>query len=219
VATKPATSALDRVKRAIERLAAQPRGDEAFVAVVGEMLSSQARWANLRPHVEGLLRAALIAPLVEGALIGELASRAAALDRIGDDLIARARISGEAKRALLAEDELLTGAAVSKLLGSRSENARQYANSLRQAGALLAIPRAHQYLYPAFQFDRRRKLVYPEIAMVGQLLDAAADPWGALSWWVSPNARIGNRRPRDLLGTAEAKNLRSLAEAVVEPIG
>ncbi len=131
----------------------------------------------------------------------------------------RARITGEAKRSLLADDELLTGAAVSKLLGSRSENPRQYANSLRQAGALLAIPRANQYLYPAFQFDRRRKVIYPEIAMVGQLLEADADPWGVLSWWVSPNARLGDRRPRDLLGTAEAKHLRSLAAAVVEPIG
>jgi len=35
---------------------------------------------------------------------------------------ARARIAGEAKRALLVDDELIHGAAVSKLLGSRSDN-------------------------------------------------------------------------------------------------
>jgi hypothetical protein len=193
--------------------------DQALIAVVGEVLSSQAQWASLRPHIEGLLRAAQLAPIVEGALVGDVASRAVGLDRLGDDLVARARIAGEAKRSLVTDDKLLTGAAVSKLLGSRSENPRQYASRLRQAGALLAIPSTNQYVYPAFQFDVLRKVVYPEIAMVGRLLDAANDPWGVLSWWQSPNARIGDRRPRDLLGTAEAKHLRSLAEAVVELVG
>jgi len=207
---------LDPIRRTIGSLAAQPNPDQALVAVVGELLSSQAQWASLRPHIEGLLRAAQLAPVVEGALVGDVASRAVGLDRLGDDLVARARIAGEAKRSLVTDDKLLTGAAVSKLLGSRSENPRQYANRLRQAGDLLAIQNANQYFYPAFQFDVLRKVVYPEVAMVGRLLDAANDPWGVLSWWQSPNARIGDRRPRDLLGTAEAKHLRSLAEAVVD---
>jgi len=58
-----------------------------------------------------------------------------------------------------------------------------------------------------------------KIAMVSGLLGAADDPWGVLSWWQTPNARIGDRKPRDLLGTPRARQLRSLAEAVVEPVG
>lgn len=212
-------SGLDEIRRTIDTLASEPDADQALVAVVGEVLSSQANWKSLRPSIEGLMRAAQLAPVVEAALLGDVASRAIGLDRLGDDLVARARITGEAKRSLVTDDKLLTGAAVSELLGSRSENPRQYANRLRQAGDVLAIPSANQYVYPAFQFDVRRKTVYPEIAMVGRLLDAVNDPWGVLSWWQSPNARIGDRRPRELLGTPEARQLRSLAEAVVEPVG
>lgn len=192
---------------------------QELVEVIGAVMSSQVHWKPLRSHVEGLLRAAQLAPVVEAALIGDVAPGAVALDRLEDDLVARARIAGEAKRALVTHDALLTAAQVSELLGSRSDNPRQYANRLRLAGELLAIPHANKYVYPAFQFDVRRKRVHPEIAMVGGLLGAAADPWGVLSWWQTPNARIGDRRPRDLLGTALARQLRSLAEAVVEPVG
>lgn len=201
------------------RKALRAMAEHELVALVGEVMSSQAQWETLRPHVEGLLRAAQLAPLVEAALVDDVARRAVGLDRLGDDLVARARIAGEAKRALVTDDELLTGTAVSKLLGSRSDNQRQYANRLRSEGELLAIPRANQYVYPAFQIDVRRKRVHPEITIVSGLLGAANDPWGVLSWWQSPNPRIGDRRPRDLLGTAEARQLRSLAEAVVEPVG
>jgi hypothetical protein len=210
---------LDAIRRMIDSLAAHPDSDQELIAVVGAVLSSRARWASLRPNVEGLLRAAELAPVVEAARGGDVASRAVARDRLGGELVARGRLAGEAKRSLATNDTLLTGAAVSKLLGARSEDPRQYANRLREAGGLLAIQKADQYVYPAFQFDVVRKMVYTEVVMVGRLLDAAHDPWGVLSWWQSPNARIGDRRPRDLLGTAEATNLRSLAESVVELIG
>ena len=187
-----------------------------LVALVGEVMSSQAYWKHLRASVEGVLRAAQLAPTVEAALVD---ADPRILNRLGDDLVARARIIGEAKRALLAEAEKLSAADVSRLLGSRSDNPRQYASRLRSNGELLALPVANQYVYPAFQIDVRRKRVHPEIKMVGDLLSAADDPWGVLSWWESPNSRIGDRRPRDLLGTAEAQQLRSLAEAVVEPVG
>jgi hypothetical protein len=186
-----------------------------LIALVGEVMSLQAAWKHLRPAVQGVMRAAQLAPQIEAALVEPRIS----LQRLGDDLVARARIAGEAKLALIAEEEMLSGAEVSTLLGSRSENKRQYANRLRAERELLAVQRANQYAYPAFQIDRVRKRVYPEVKLVGRLLDAADDPWGVLSWWQSPNPRIGDRRPRDLLGTAEAGQLRSLAEAVIEPVG
>jgi hypothetical protein len=204
---------------AIEEVKANLRAMNApeLVALVGEVMSSQAPWKHLRAAVEGVLRAAQLAPMVEAALV-DVAPRVS-LDRLGDDLVARARIVGEAKRALVTDDETLSAADVSRLLGSRSGNQRQYANRLRSDGELLALPVANQYVYPAFQIDVSRKRVHPEIKMVGDLLGAADDPWGVWSWWGSPNSRIGDRRPRDLLGTAEAHQLRSLAEAIVDPVG
>jgi hypothetical protein len=164
-------------------------------------------------RMKDVLRAMMAAETIEQALVGDV-------EQLGNNLLVQARISGEAKRALLRDDELLTATQVSTLLGSKSENARQYASKRRARGELLAVPRKNQFVYPAFQFDRKRKTVYPEIAPVGKLLDATADPWGVLAWWVTPNARLADERaPRDLLGTRDSQKVVALAEAVVEPVG
>jgi len=219
IEASPRAPAVARSLGSIKAIRANLRAMNApeLVALVGEVMSSQARWQPLRATIEGVLRAAQLAPMVEAALV-DVAPRVR-LDRLGGDLVARARIVGEAKRALVTAGDTLSAADVSRLLGSRSDNPRQYANRLRSEGALLAIPVANKYVYPAFQIDVRRKRVHPEIKLVGELLGAADDPWGVVSWWESPNSRIGDRRPRELLGTAEAPQLRSLAEAMVEPIG
>jgi hypothetical protein len=79
---------------------------------------------------------------------------------------------------------------------------------------------ANYFVYPAFQFDRPRHKVYPEIAAINAILDAKEDPFGVLSWWVSPNARLEDAQaPYQLLGTDLADRLQSLAEAVIEPVG
>jgi len=189
IEASPRAPAVARSLGSIKAIRANLRAMNApeLVALVGEVMSSQARWQPLRATIEGVLRAAQLAPMVE--------------------------------RALVTAGDTLSAADVSRLLGSRSDNPRQYANRLRSEGALLAIPVANKYVYPAFQIDVRRKRVHPEIKLVGELLGAADDPWGVVSWWESPNSRIGDRRPRELLGTAEAPQLRSLAEAMVEPIG
>ena len=214
--SKRAPSTNEQIVQLIEKHSATP---DEFVELVGAVIESQPDLKAIRPYVDRLLRAAFAAPVVEGVLVGEVAWRAAELDATGNDLIAQKRSAGEAKRSLLEGTELLTATEVSRLLGSRSENARQYANNLRKKGELLWVPRANQYLYPAFQFDPERKRVFPEVPIVCRILNVAADPWGVLSWWTSPNARISDRKPRELLGTKEAEHLSSLAEAVVEPVG
>lgn len=171
------------------------------------------RISPVRVRLDEVLRAALAADALEERLIG-------GVDELANDLLVQARIAGEAKRALLREDQVLTASQVSTLLGSKSDNPRQYANSLRIRGRILGVPHKNQFAYPAFQFDRKRRAVYPEIAEVGKLLDSSKDPWGTLSWWVTPNARLADvRAPRDLLGTTRSKEIVPLAEAVIEPVG
>ncbi|MBI5478185.1 MAG: hypothetical protein HY906_04975 [Deltaproteobacteria bacterium] len=98
------------------------------------------------------------------------------------------------------DEEALSSTAVSQLLGSDARNTRQYAMELRQRGELLGVPVRNRHLYPAFQFDTRRRAVYEVVKQVCRVLSADRDPWGALSWWVSPNARLPDHRaPKELL--------------------
>ncbi len=105
-------------------------------------------------------------------------------------------------RSRVYETELLTAAAVSRLLGSVSKNPRQLANRWRASGRLLGVPYRNQYLYPAFQVDAEHMRLRDAAAEVNVLLGAADDPWGVASWWLAPNGRIGGAAPADLLGDA-----------------
>jgi len=83
---------------------------------------------------------------------------------------------------------------------------------------LIGLPHGRGNLYPAFQFDPKRRDVFQEVRAVNEILDAAGDPWGVASWWISSNARL-EARPVDLIGTDRSKDVIAAAEAVVEPIG
>lgn len=110
---------------------------------------------------------------------------------------------------------------VSKFLGSRSTNERQYAARLRRRGALLGLRRGNRYVYPRFQFDETRREVRPVVAEVGKILDAGHDPWGVVSWWMSPNPRLsGQQAPMGLLDSQDADvDLPALAASVAEDVG
>lgn len=128
------------------------------------------------------------------------------------------RIEDEVRQAIF-EEKMLDATTVSKLLRSRSMNPRQYANALRTRGEIVGLPERNQYMYPEFQFDGRRHRVYPEVIQVNKLLDAARDPWGVASWWITPHGFLRGRAPRNLIGTSEASTLPNLARALVEPAG
>jgi hypothetical protein len=98
---------------------------------------------------------------------------------------------------------MLSASAVSVLLGSRSSNSRQYANRLRLRSEIVGVPHHNQFLFPRFQFDEETGTVWPAARQANALLDASNDPWGAASWWVTPDATIGGRAPKDLLGSED----------------
>ena len=116
---------------------------------------------------------------------------------------------------------MLDAAEVSRILGSRSANDRQYAARLRRSGAVLGIRRGNRYDYPRFQFDDRKQRVYPAIKVVGEVLGAGHDPWGVVSWWISPNPRLpAGQPPLKLLGTPkDTEELAALARGIVADVG
>jgi hypothetical protein len=124
-------------------------------------------------------------------------------------------------RQRILDEEALSSSEVSELLGSESKNPRQYAMELRKRGELLGVEVRSRHLYPAFQFDVPRRRVYDVVKKVSRILGAARDPWGVLSWWLAPNARIpGSRAPKELLADPhQHRALLDLAEALTEDSG
>jgi hypothetical protein len=139
------------------------------------------------------------------------------VDDLTDSTLRQARLAGEAI-ATIWEERMLEPRAAAEALSAKATN-REKVRSYRERSWLLGLPRDRSYLYPAFQFDPRKRELYSEVRQVNELLDAAADPWGLASWWVSPNDRLGGARPLDLVGTARAEEVIQAAQAVVEPIG
>lgn len=206
----------------IGRLEALVEGmdENELVAVLTRVIRSHPRLERFRDELLTVLQTALVRDDVAQAIAGE-PRRVVTEDDVmtADELLAEARVAGEAHRTVLGED-MLDAAAVSKALGSRSTNLRQYANDRRRRGDLIGVPHRNQYLYPAFQIDRDAHRVDPVVQRVNRLLGADEDPWGVASWWLSPSGRLRGRPPRDCLDAPELRErLPEIAEALVEPLG
>lgn len=139
------------------------------------------------------------------------------IDDLADLTLRQARLAGEAI-ATIWEEPMLEPRGAAVALRAKTTN-REKVRTYRERSWLLGLRRDRSYLYPAFQFDPRKREVYPEVRQVNELLNAAGDPWGVASWWVSPNDRLGGARPLDLIGTAQPEEVIRAAQAVVEPIG
>lgn len=160
-------------------------------------------------------------------LLGLLTLRCDLARELGDDprhvfddmertATASARLKGETMRTIWSEPMLKPGA-VAVALGARVTN-REKVRRLRRRSALLGLPHGNGFLYPAFQVDSQRRVVFPEVRAVNEQLSSADDPWGVASWWVSRHSRLG-ARPVDLVNTNRADALAEVAGAVVEALG
>ena len=111
------------------------------------------------------------------------------------------------------DEPLLESTAVGDALGRSGINGREAASKLRLSSQLIGIKQANRYLFPAFQIDFAHQRVAPVVAEVNRLLDAADDPWGVASWWISASSRLGGKAPRDIIGSADESDLMVLARA------
>ncbi len=121
----------------------------------------------------------------------------------------RQAYAGSFHRRLFAELPMLSAPAADEILGPVGD-VRGRLKRLRSSSQLVAVKRGNAFVYPEFQFDRSRHRIRPVVGRVNQALGAARDPWGALSWWTSPNPRWDRKRPIDHVDDAQ---LVELAEA------
>lgn len=138
------------------------------------------------------------------------------LDDVGQALMAQARLQGDAMRTVWREP-MLEPKDAAVALGAKATN-REKVRQYRERSWLLGLPFGRGYLYPAFQFDHDRRDVFSEVRAANERLEAANDPWGVASWWVSRHARLGVR-PADLVGTDRRDDLVAVSVAGTELIG
>ena len=122
-----------------------------------------------------------------------------------------------AAKAVVLEHEMLSAEQVADALGSRSVNRRGRASALRKDSRIVGLEVSGRTLYPAFQFDRARARVYPVVVEGNQLLDAANDPWGAASWWLSTSTWLADgQSPADLAVAGQDSTVRELISALLD---
>ena len=133
------------------------------------------------------------------------------------DPLAGARLRGvREQRRLLEEAGGAVG--VTEAAGILSIS-RQAVDARRRKGRLLAVSTGrHGWRYPVCQFDRRF-----ESGVVGGLervLDAIEDEggWMALAYLLSPEERLGEARPLDVLGVGEVEEVAEAARAYGEHV-
>ncbi len=131
----------------------------------------------------------------------------AALGTVRGDPLARARMRG-----IRAREELLgtEGGPVSAAeLAEVVRVSRQTVDAWRKAGRVLALERGRRgFFYPGWQAHQGRLL--PGLTEVLRTLEPS-DFWGKLSFILSPDPRLGDERPLDLLRRGEAARVRELA--------
>lgn len=179
------------------------------------------RAAESLPATLGALRSLLAVEECRVNIAEQLAGeprRIVDLGAAADESLRQARIAGESMAAVW-EEEMLSSSEVARRLGAKPSN-REKVNALRRRSRLLGLPRdqGRRYLYPAFQIDLSRQEIYPEVRRVNEILDAASDPWGVASWWISVNGRL-DARPLDVVGSGAGEAVVRAAEAVLEPLG
>jgi hypothetical protein len=131
---------------------------------------------------------------------------------VQEDPLASARVRGlRARERLLTEEGgTLRAAEVARHLGLT----RQAVNRRRQKGTLLALDAGrYGYLYPAWQFGPTGTL-----RGLDTVLEALShlDPWTRHAFMLGANARLGGRRPIDLLRAGDARPIVAAAAAFGE---
>ncbi len=194
--------------------------DAVLLAEESDVLDAAASLAARHHALEGdesQLRSLLELLVVRSDLVRQLGGEPRqVLDEAGQALMAQARLQGEAIRTIWREPMLAPkDAAVA--LGAKATN-REKVRQYRERSWLLGLPSGRGYLYPAFQFDPDRRDVFAEVRAVNERLEAANDPWGVASWWISRHARLGTR-PADLVGTHRGDDLVAVAVAGAELVG
>jgi hypothetical protein len=126
-----------------------------------------------------------------------------------EEIQIEARMQARARARVLNSGQFFPTATISELMGSQARNPSSLPNRLKKAGALFAISRDGEDLYPVYALDKEN--AYRPYPVVKEILAALKHRrgWSLANWFESPNGYLANRKPRELLATQPAEVLQA----------
>jgi hypothetical protein len=132
--------------------------------------------------------------------------------------LAMARMTAEARKAVLDSGDWLTAAHVAKMAGFSSTNPSAQPNKWKRKGLIFVLRHAGNDYYPAYGLDPRTGYrPFAALAKILKVFGATKDDWGLAYWFASVNSFLGGKRPQDLLAT-QAERVIAAAEDEVDAI-
>jgi hypothetical protein len=207
------------VSDAIRQIVGQRRVNrEHLVRLIETLVESDQELQIVSGSIRSLLRSSLAAESVRDSLAGDAAIEDQDDTMLTpDDVLRIARVQGEAQASVLRRD-LVDAARFARSLGSKAENPREFARSVRMRGDVVAIPRAGGFLYPGFQIDIVRGALWPIVKEINHRLGAKDDPWGVASWWFTPDSRLGGEPAAFVGDPTKEPELRAAAARELAPL-
>ena len=94
---------------------------------------------------------------------------------------------------------------------------RRKLDRLREESRLLALPLWQNGChYPEFQFDLDNSRLHYIVEVINSYLQAARDPWGVASWWLTENGQTDNSRPAAFINIGRDDALLAAARSAMK---
>ena len=149
------------------------------------------------------------------------------LDRIIDALVpsvpppqhmvTEARMTAQARKAVLEGAEWLTAAQIAQLAGFSVSNPSAQPNKWKKDGLIFAIRHRSTDYFPAYGLDPAAN--YRPVKALAKVLHAfgnTKDAWGLAYWFASVNSFLGGKRPQDLLANAPDRVIEAAHDEMTE---
>jgi len=127
-------------------------------------------------------------------------------------VLIEARMTAEARNAVLESGDWVTAAQVSELAGFSASNPSAQPNRWKREGLIFAVRHRGMDYFPDYGLDAATGYrPVKGLALVLGVFDKRKDDWGLAYWFASANGFLGGKRPQDLLKD-EAERVRAAAE-------
>jgi len=149
------------------------------------------------------------------------------LDRIIDALVpsvpppehmlTEARMTAQARKAVLESAEWLTAAQIAQLAGFSASNPSAQPNKWKKDGLIFAIRHQSTDYFPAYGLDP--KVNYRPVKALAKVLHAfgnTKDAWGLAYWFASVNSFLGGKQPQHLLAGAPDRVIEAAHDEAAE---
>jgi len=115
-------------------------------------------------------------------------------------MLIEARMTAEARKAVLESGDWLTAAQVAEIVGFSTSNPSAQPNKWKKEGLIFAVRHRGIDYFPGYALDPATGYrPIRALAKILKRLGGSKDDWGLAYWFASVNSFLGGKRPQDLL--------------------